>query len=193
MKGGLIHRIAEGYKRWRHTRGYGVHSPFAYRLVTHVVRPAKHYGYYAEERLKRGATYNPAYPREVRRETREALLLMRLAVELGIRSAYVDPGCPSNFIEALKAACSTVYINPAIDNLTQTDIICSEGTSPSLQIMSSLIKSGKIKAIFMRNASDNDAETLYGNMDEGLMFRGKRTHIIIPRPGMQKLSYTLRL
>lgn len=38
------------YKRWRHTRGFGVHSPFAYRLVTEVVRPPRGYAYYAEFR-----------------------------------------------------------------------------------------------------------------------------------------------
>lgn len=36
------------YKRWRHTRGFGVHSPFAYRLVTEGVRPARGYVYHAE-------------------------------------------------------------------------------------------------------------------------------------------------
>lgn len=37
------------YRRWRHTRGFGVHSPFAFRLVTEVIRPPLGYIYYAEE------------------------------------------------------------------------------------------------------------------------------------------------
>ena len=36
------------YKRWRHTRGYGIHSPFAYRLVTEAIRPTRGYSYHAE-------------------------------------------------------------------------------------------------------------------------------------------------
>lgn len=36
------------YKRWRHTRGYGVHSPFAYRLITEAIHPKHGYVYYAE-------------------------------------------------------------------------------------------------------------------------------------------------
>lgn len=38
------------YKRWRHTRGFGVHSPFAYRIVKEVVHPPRGYAYYAELR-----------------------------------------------------------------------------------------------------------------------------------------------
>lgn len=38
------------YKRWRHTRGFGVHSPFAYRMVKEVVSPPRGYAYYAEFR-----------------------------------------------------------------------------------------------------------------------------------------------
>ena len=37
--------IWEGYLRWRHSHGFGVHSPYAYHIVTGVIRPGD-YGYY---------------------------------------------------------------------------------------------------------------------------------------------------
>lgn len=40
---GLVNR----YKRWRHGHGFGVHSPYAYRLVRDVLRPGRGYAYYA--------------------------------------------------------------------------------------------------------------------------------------------------
>lgn len=48
-KGGQINAgiMFEWYKRWRHSRGYGVHSPSAYRLVMEVIRPSTLYAYYA--------------------------------------------------------------------------------------------------------------------------------------------------
>ena len=39
--------ITDWYKRWRHGHGFGVHSPYAYRLVRDVLRPGRGYAYYA--------------------------------------------------------------------------------------------------------------------------------------------------
>jgi len=39
------------YKSLRHSRGYGIHSPFAYRMVREVLCPPHGYAYYAESRL----------------------------------------------------------------------------------------------------------------------------------------------
>ncbi|MDE6276648.1 MAG: hypothetical protein K2M06_00910 [Muribaculaceae bacterium] len=42
--------------RWwqllRHRKGYGIHSPFAYRFITEVLNPSRKYRYYAEETEK---------------------------------------------------------------------------------------------------------------------------------------------
>lgn len=37
------------YKRWRHSRGFGVHSPFAYALVREGLRLSHGYAFYADE------------------------------------------------------------------------------------------------------------------------------------------------
>ena len=51
-----LRKIFLPYLRWRHSKGYGVHSPFAYRLVTDVVRPGNYghyvYGRFPEEDLR---------------------------------------------------------------------------------------------------------------------------------------------
>ncbi|MDE6649856.1 MAG: hypothetical protein K2K45_07995 [Muribaculaceae bacterium] len=38
--------------RWRHTRGYGVHSPLAYSIVKECIRPQKIYGFYSDAYLE---------------------------------------------------------------------------------------------------------------------------------------------
>lgn len=43
--------LAEWYKRLRHGRGYGVHSPLAYRMVREVLCPSGAYGYYVYDSL----------------------------------------------------------------------------------------------------------------------------------------------
>lgn len=41
-------KVAGFFTRWRHARGFGIHSPFAYRLIREAIRPARGYAYYAE-------------------------------------------------------------------------------------------------------------------------------------------------
>ena len=45
-------KLFDWYKRWRHGRGYGVHSPSAYALVRDVLRPGSKYAFYAYDKLK---------------------------------------------------------------------------------------------------------------------------------------------
>ncbi len=37
------------WQRLRHSRGFGVHSPFAFRFITEVLNPPRGYRYYAED------------------------------------------------------------------------------------------------------------------------------------------------
>lgn len=39
------------YRNWRHTKGYGVHSPYAYMLVTEILSLPRGYAYYDEDSL----------------------------------------------------------------------------------------------------------------------------------------------
>lgn len=44
-------RISGLLTRWRHTLGYGVHSPLAYRIVKECIRPDELYAFYADSRI----------------------------------------------------------------------------------------------------------------------------------------------
>lgn len=46
-------RLADIYRRWRHGRGFGVHSPYAFRMVNDVLRLPPDYAYYAYDDIAR--------------------------------------------------------------------------------------------------------------------------------------------
>ena len=76
-------QIAESYKRWRHTRGYGVHSPYAYSVVKEVVRPGRRYAYYGYDDIDNAIDSNA-----VRHARRMATTLLRLAAFLRTDTAF---------------------------------------------------------------------------------------------------------
>ena len=92
------------FRRWRARRGYGVHSPLAYRLVRHVVRPERGVAYYGEERLADELT--GATPQEVGR----ARLLLRFVAEMQPSAVWVSPGMPERLLEAIRLAGCVVRV-----------------------------------------------------------------------------------
>lgn len=52
-------RLSHIFSRWRHGRGFGIHSPFAYRFVTEVLR--QEMGYYAYLRMPGNELYRTIF------------------------------------------------------------------------------------------------------------------------------------
>lgn len=73
------------WRRWRHARGFGIHSPFAYRLITYTLRQP--YAYYAYSRLPE----------------RRQRLLYRVALAFGCRTPLAV-GIDKAMEEALRLA-----------------------------------------------------------------------------------------
>lgn len=95
--------LLRAYKRLRHSRGYGVHSPSAYRLVREVICPGRGYEYYAERRLPR------------LRGPYDAALLFRLAVYMQPATMYITapPDVKSAATAIIQAACPGVKVTEA--------------------------------------------------------------------------------
>ena len=113
--------IFEGYRRWRHTRGYGVHSPFAFRLVTNVVHPGD-YSWYGYADIDR--TFPDTVDRKVRREAR---MLLRLVAELRPRAVFLPSGAHPSFHAAIHAADSAIRILRKPKQAAEADMICTHG------------------------------------------------------------------
>lgn len=77
--------LIDKYKRWRHGRGYGIHSPYAYEMVREVLNPPRIYAYYAYHEIGRlRSLYAPDMP------LRELFLIFRVVNRFKPRSVTID-------------------------------------------------------------------------------------------------------
>lgn len=79
----MTNRLKDTIERWRHTRGYGVHSPLAYRLVKECIRPDARYGFYSD------AHTDFAY-HEDRRKKKMARMIIRMLNLLRPRRVWIQ-------------------------------------------------------------------------------------------------------
>lgn len=104
----LLSRLAKRYRRWRHTRGFGIHSPYAYALLTDSLRPGTRYGYYGDSeisdaveewRMETGASGRATHRLEHR-----CRLLLRLIAGTHPATLWLDPQLPAPLIKAAEVA-----------------------------------------------------------------------------------------
>ncbi|MDE6006760.1 MAG: hypothetical protein K2G67_04330 [Muribaculaceae bacterium] len=173
--------FAEAYKRWRHTRGYGVHSPFAYRIVRRVVRQSPGYRYYIESDL-------PEMSRAERREVRQ---LIRLAAELDIRSAAIAPQLPESYAKALHEVRSDMSTDVLTGHPSGHQLIIGYADLWPTEVCTRILNSPSLKALWIKNPPAGHAPALFNALSEGVLFIGKNAILVIPHPGMQKVAYSV--
>lgn len=111
--------IGRWYKRWRHGRGFGVHSPLAYALVSEVLSKQRGYAYRAEldPNLGGGVLCNA-----------RARMLVRLAAFADARTADVshidDSGMRQAVMDILRAYSPDIQFSAA-----DADIVVTDSTS----------------------------------------------------------------
>lgn len=184
--------IAEAYKRWRHGRGFGVHSPFAYFMVKEVVRPARGYDYYGYKDIDEAwlNMQNSEHRRSMRRQAR---ILLRLAARLDIHTAFMPKAQTATpFIAALQAANSQITIYNASSDIHKCDLILSARDYVSLEALQSFLRLDN-KVLGMRNVPEGWADALFSSLPQGLMLRDHDSLIIVSRPVMQKVAYAIKL
>lgn len=88
-------RIFDFINRWRHTHGYGVHSPLAFRIITECIHPEDRYAYYADSHIR-----SMSDNEEMRRRLR---LIVRLINMLRVKSIWM-PECGKKDREIISIA-----------------------------------------------------------------------------------------
>lgn len=174
--------LGERYKRWRHTRGYGVHSPFAYRMVTEVIQDPKGYAYYGFENIDPGRR---------RKEKRFLRSLLRLAAINDVGSAYLAKSRQNEPLkQVLLAANPEMKIIPEKAFVNDARLIILSGEELALEQLEELLdRPGRM--LLLRDYPRDWADVLFNALDEGLVLEAPRTLIVISRYGMQKVRYSI--
>lgn len=114
--------LVAAYKRWRHSRGFGIHSPYAFRMVQEVLTTDLRYPYYAYDLLAaERRRLDCAIP------LHDIFLAFRLAVEFAPRAAALSGARGSDLKilrAALRAACPGIEFVTA-DVLRPGDFLLS--------------------------------------------------------------------
>lgn len=179
--------IAGAYKRWRHSRGFGVHSPFAYNLVTNAIRPGA-YSYYGYDLID-DILLDPNTPTG-RWQKRDARLLLRILVTLGCRHLWIaPPGQPVFHAAANGAGAECHNFSTEVPDGKDNFLLLWKDGCDTKAVESWLAKGIPLMAI---NPSP-EISALVGKMvKRGTVFSGTRITVAIPREEMALAEYSMK-
>ncbi len=182
--------MIEAYKRWRHSRGFGIHSPFAYDLVRLAINPGRGYGYYGYSLIDREALGAGA-PRFTRRDRRDARLLLGILAQLRCRRLILPKGLRLMEAAAKGAGASTLTTIPP--HFRDGDFLLARSSCAEAGGAAGIAKGvSSGTPVMILDPSHDVAESGCGAMTDGLIMRGTRILLLIPREGMALTTYTMR-
>jgi hypothetical protein len=83
-------------------------------------------------------------------------------------------------------------VTSALSAASDCQLICSTADYIPLDTLSKLLREpGRI--IALRDAPEGWRDRLFDTLDEGLMLYGRHNILLISRPGMQKVSYSISI
>lgn len=164
--------------RWRHTLGYGVHSPLAYRIIKECVHPDTRYAYYGDFII--GSHSEGA---EMCRQLR---LIIRLVNTLHLKESWM-PDCPGTILKILKKAYPTLNIHTGSKPSENTDFIVFF-SNPSAKIILQLPTDLDQFTILNFSKPDRLEATIKNHT---LTLTATSFSLYIRRPSMSPVNYRL--
>lgn len=175
---GIMSRLADSYRRWRHSRGFGIHSPFAYTLVTEALYPRRGYSYYMETDPRLDSAH-PAVSRRAR-------AIYRLCIRLRGMSDSTAPHSRQTCIPSapIRHERMPVYLNPEAPECYHTALKLA-GVKPVRNPEEAQC------CIWTMPADDNSPHPPSHPSEGELLFTGRHISILIRRRCMAPTAYTI--
>lgn len=174
--------VYDRFKRWKRRRGFGVHSPEAYRIVKRVIRPGKEVAYYGEEILTLSD-----YPRKT---VRQARLLLRLIAYEKPAFVWTSPGLPSIFNEAIGHAGEAIRIfdgKAFPEKAVEADLVVIYQSKIEVKKLSAILSGDKPLIAF--DIKPDFKERVINNMASGIIFEWPGGILAIPRSDSELYLY----
>ena len=182
-----LSRIAEKYRRLRHTYGYGVHSPYAYFMLE-LLRRHPGYSYYADEQISLSASKKNS---RISKLKRRALMLHRLIGRFPVRDIFISGNLPQPLLEAIMKADSRVRFHTSEDSLLKSDLILICNIELCARKIFHAVEAGKMAIIFTDEAVDHILREFHEF--PGLMLYSHDFLLLKKRPGMEFTKYSVLL
>ena len=179
----------DSYIRWRHSKGYGVHSPFAYKFVTEVLRPGI-YGYYAYNQLE---ALNRNFKEQRSSFFKEARFLIRLAYFLHTKR-IITYKIKWPEAQIVAKALRLVYFCCESDS----NISFKEGDllilPPNVLEGERVVRNALEKnvPVFAIKPSAEVKNLLDNPIKNGVLFSGSSKMLLIPRSQMEYVAYPIK-
>lgn len=174
-------RLAESYKRARHSRGFGVHSPFAFAIVN-LLRLRRGWGFYADCQIT-----DTALKEGGRRLRRDALRFHRLCSRFADGTVFVSPDAPKAISLAALLASSRVRLT---DDPTRIDECFGAYLTPACRHTA---LSGAWRFAMLAGFGEEDVMDIADSSDATLVLLGKRNAMLMRRDGMHRVCHTVNL
>lgn len=185
--------IFDPYLRWRHSRGFGIHSPFAYHIVTTAVTPGRRYSYYGYTPIDIALETTPRGAYSYRKIRKNARLLLRLIVALDAKRVIVPASAHPVFRVAAEAA------GVKVENDTK-DLLPAEGdlhliTTEEGEAFDKLKEAVAAKVSVMLTSptpfDTNLINEILALEFEGVMLYGTHTALLLPRTHTAHARYSM--
>lgn len=174
--------LARRYKRWRHGRGFGIHSPFAFDFITRTLR--ERLPYYGYDDIDAAVASSAARQSLSDRCLR---LIFRIAVRFNPSSvAILGDSDMSALTATLKAVRQDITIT---DRADEADFIIVDGATPLCLT--------KEKAVILfpdtRHAGSDTLERVWQQVGRGMRFdNGRGFSIIVADPKLPRQQFDVR-
>lgn len=174
--------MIEAYKRWRHTRGFGVHSPTAYTLVREVIRQPYHFYGYAEIE---GALAGHKHATRLERFCR---LVLRLCNHLRPHTVFCSKTAPEAVRTAIRCAVPDAALTA--DPSAAADLYIDTAQRLSAHRIAQILDRDGVALLILAIADEAD-ETIRRHLSHGLLLRTPRHALVLTRRSMPFVSYSV--